>query len=82
MNLLVQADPHYHKFYVSRQKLSLRGDNKALKDEDTLADLKIGDGAELAIKDLGPQVSWTTTFIVEYVSIESQPSFHVLSLIT
>jgi very-long-chain enoyl-CoA reductase len=25
------------------------------------------DGAELAVKDLGPQISWRTVFLVEYV---------------
>lgn len=26
------------------------------------------EGAELQIKDLGPQISWKTVFLIEYVS--------------
>ena len=33
----------------------------------TLAAAGIADGGELEIKDLGPQVSWTTVFLIEYV---------------
>lgn len=55
------------QFYASRQKLTLKDDKKALQDEATLASLGLGDGAELAVKDLGPQISWTTVFVIEYV---------------
>lgn len=57
----------YPKFYVERQKLSLKGEKKALADESTLKDAGVQDGDELAVKDLGPQISWKTVFVVEYL---------------
>ncbi|KAJ3555346.1 hypothetical protein NM688_g2629 [Phlebia brevispora] len=57
----------YPQFYASRQKLTLKGDKKALKDEATLASAGLTDGTELEIKDLGPQISWKTVFLIEYV---------------
>ena len=55
------------QFYTSRQKLTLKGDRNALVDNVTLAAAGVVDGGELEIKDLGPQASWTTVFVVEYV---------------
>lgn len=52
---------------MSRQKLSLKGEKKTLSDETTLASLGIADEGELAVKDLGPQISWKTVFVIEYV---------------
>ncbi|TFK27846.1 hypothetical protein FA15DRAFT_585617 [Coprinopsis marcescibilis] len=54
----------YPKFGVSRQKLSLKGDKKALKDEEKVDSLS---GRDLQVKDLGPQMSWRTVFMIEYV---------------
>ena len=45
----------------------MKGEKKALADDTTLTDAGVVDGVELNIKDLGPQISWRTVFIVEYV---------------
>ena len=37
-----------------------------LKDEDTLGKLEIVSGDKLFVKDLGPQIGWTTVFFCEY----------------
>ncbi|KAI0703770.1 3-oxo-5-alpha-steroid 4-dehydrogenase-domain-containing protein [Cytidiella melzeri] len=57
----------YPKFYTSRQKLSTKADKKGLSDETTLATAGVTDGGELVVKDLGPQISWTTVFVIEYI---------------
>ena len=49
--------------------MSLKGDKKALADDDTLLKAGVVDGEELNVKDLGPQISWRTVFLVEYVSL-------------
>ncbi|KAH9945415.1 3-oxo-5-alpha-steroid 4-dehydrogenase-domain-containing protein [Epithele typhae] len=54
------------KFYTSRQKLSLKGDNKALPDGKTLKEVGVTGNAELSVKDLGPQIGWKTVFVIEY----------------
>lgn len=53
--------------YPSRQKITLKGDRKLLKDEITLQQAGVTDGGELVVKDLGPQISWRTVFVIEYV---------------
>ncbi|KAF9532708.1 3-oxo-5-alpha-steroid 4-dehydrogenase-domain-containing protein [Crepidotus variabilis] len=56
--------------YPSRQRLSLVSESsKRLTDETKLTDISNGllkDGLEFKLKDLGPQISWTTVFLVEY----------------
>ncbi|XP_017790718.1 PREDICTED: very-long-chain enoyl-CoA reductase [Habropoda laboriosa] len=52
--------------YIHRQSLRLNPKGKALSDSDTLQSLSISDGGKLYYKDLGPQISWKTVFLVEY----------------
>ncbi|KII89682.1 hypothetical protein PLICRDRAFT_39817 [Plicaturopsis crispa FD-325 SS-3] len=56
----------FPKFYATRQKLTVKGDKKALADDATLRKAGIVDGEEISVKDLGPQISWRTVFLVEY----------------
>ena len=36
-------------------------------DDSTLSAAGVLDGVELEVKDLGPQISWITVFMIEYV---------------
>jgi len=56
----------FPRLYVERQKLSLKGEAKALDDNAILASAGVRDDGELVVKDLGPQVSWRTVFLTEY----------------
>lgn len=50
--------------------MKLKSERKALGDDtklSTVLGVDLGDG-EIQVKDLGPQISWRTVFLVEYVS--------------
>ncbi|XP_076637854.1 very-long-chain enoyl-CoA reductase [Colletes latitarsis] len=51
---------------LERQCLRLDVKGKVLSDSETLQSLNITDGTKLYYKDLGPQISWKTVFLVEY----------------
>ncbi|KNC99603.1 trans-2-enoyl-CoA reductase (NADPH) TSC13 [Spizellomyces punctatus DAOM BR117] len=54
----------FPKYYPSRQRLTV--DNKALEKGQTLQQYGIKAGDAIVFKDLGPQIGWTTVFLIEY----------------
>jgi len=52
--------------YAGRQMLRLEPKSKALPDEETLASKGFKSGDKLYMKDLGPQLGWSTVFLCEY----------------
>jgi len=46
--------------------LRMEPKGKALKDEDSLEALGFKSGGKIYLKDLGPQIGWTTVFLAEY----------------
>ncbi len=68
-NLHVTAPPTQLRlqFYTSRQKITLKSEKKPLQDDAKVKDVGLGNGGDLDIKDLGPQLGWKFVFVVEYV---------------
>ncbi|KAF8071584.1 3-oxo-5-alpha-steroid 4-dehydrogenase-domain-containing protein [Lyophyllum atratum] len=56
----------FPKFYAARQKLSRKGERGSLNDEQKVAEVVGKQGGEFQVKDLGPQLSWRTVFLIEY----------------
>ncbi|KAL1131036.1 hypothetical protein AAG570_012273 [Ranatra chinensis] len=52
--------------YPDRQSIRLDAKGRSLSDEDTLQKLGVKNGATLYLKDLGPQIGWSTVFLAEY----------------
>ncbi|KAL0486358.1 very-long-chain enoyl-CoA reductase [Acrasis kona] len=51
---------------VHRQQFYLRNEDKSRGEPLKHGALTLGEGQTLVFKDLGPQISWTTVFLVEY----------------
>lgn len=51
---------------INRQALRLEVRGKTLKDSDTIEALNLRGGGKLFVKDLGPQIGWSTVFLAEY----------------
>jgi len=56
------------KYYQDRQRFTIGGVSPpvALQDGKKISDYSLKDGSVLVFKDLGPQISWTVVFLVEY----------------
>jgi very-long-chain enoyl-CoA reductase len=54
------------KLNPHRQALRLEVRGKTLKDSDTAESLNLQRGSKLFVKDLGPQIGWSTVFMAEY----------------
>jgi len=52
--------------YPERQSLRMEAKGKSLKDEESLGSLGMKNGGRLFLKDLGPQIGWSTVFLAEY----------------
>uniref|UniRef100_A0A8C2Y8Z8 Very-long-chain enoyl-CoA reductase-like n=1 Tax=Coturnix japonica TaxID=93934 RepID=A0A8C2Y8Z8_COTJA len=57
------TDPQW---YPARQSIKLDPKGKSLRNEEILQHLPVGTTATLYFKDLGPQIGWTTVFLIEY----------------
>lgn len=54
------------KLNPHRQALRQEVRGKTLKDSDTAESLNLRAGSKLFVKDLGPQIGWSTVFLAEY----------------
>lgn len=54
------------KLHPNRQALRLDVKGKTLKDSDSIESLNLRNGSKLYVKDLGPQIGWSTVFLAEY----------------
>ncbi|TFK73259.1 hypothetical protein BDN72DRAFT_213988 [Pluteus cervinus] len=69
----------FPEFYSERQKVTVKGERKALDDETKVLEVLEDKEKELQVKDLGPQLGWRTVFIIEYLGpILIHPLFYHL----
>lgn len=54
------------KISVHRQALKLDVKGKTLSDSDTIDSLDLRSGSKIYLRDLGPQIGWSTVFLAEY----------------
>ncbi|KAJ3003422.1 3-oxo-5a-steroid 4- dehydrogenase [Thoreauomyces humboldtii] len=57
----------FPKWYPSRQRLTFGEKNVALEHGKSLSDYGVKNGDAVMFKDLGPQIGWTTVFLIEYL---------------
>ncbi|EOQ99013.1 hypothetical protein E3P92_03385 [Wallemia ichthyophaga] len=80
LSLKLKIHKSVPNFSPSRQRLSNVNKEPLKDDSASLSHLNIHNGDILYIKDLGPQVSWTTVFLVEYAGpLLIHPFFYHLS---
>ena len=65
-DLKTQVHSSNKKLHPHRQALRLEVKGKMLKDSDTMESLNLRSGSKLYVKDLGPQIGWSTVFLAEY----------------
>jgi len=65
-DLKTQVHSSNKKLHPHRQAYRLEVKGKMLKDSDTIESLNLRNGSKLYIKDLGPQIGWSTVFLAEY----------------
>ncbi|KAJ3225147.1 3-oxo-5a-steroid 4- dehydrogenase [Chytriomyces hyalinus] len=56
----------YPKWDITRQRLTTV-DNKVLEKGKSLKSYGITNGSQVVFKDLGPQIGWSTVFVIEYL---------------
>jgi len=54
------------KLYSDRQSYRTEPTGKSVKDSDKLSDLNVDKSGKIYLKDLGPQIGWSTVFMAEY----------------
>jgi very-long-chain enoyl-CoA reductase len=55
------------KYPASRQRLTFQDSKTVLQPGKKLSDYNIKSGDTITFKDLGPQLGWTTVFLIEYL---------------
>lgn len=55
------------KLTPERQSIRLDLRDKDRKDNSTVTSLGVSSGSKIYVKDLGPQISWRTVFVLEYL---------------